>query len=210
MSQPRNFLGGQLLSALVGITTRVVISTVWIAGPVGMSLALVLMQCTSTTHPPGKPGAHGAALSDTDRSPYSSLQPAAVACQPAIGGVFGWHSPAGLPHRAACSHSRRRRHRPHRLHAAHAAQVARLLLPRDCRGGQRGDAMHRAGCQQLGPPPPLPHLLVVTCWLGLEFRPVLAPRCRTPHRQPCRQSGHALNSSCCIPPFLSLARPPCC
>ena len=61
MSQPRNFLGGQLLSALVGITTRVVIHQVWIAGPVGMSLALVLMQCTSTTHPPGKPGAHAAA-----------------------------------------------------------------------------------------------------------------------------------------------------
>jgi CBS-domain-containing membrane protein len=63
MSQPRNFLGGQLLSALVGITTRVGIHQAWIAGPVGMSLALVLMQCSSTTHPPGKPaGALTAAL----------------------------------------------------------------------------------------------------------------------------------------------------
>ncbi|EFN58032.1 hypothetical protein CHLNCDRAFT_142243 [Chlorella variabilis] len=53
MSQPRNFLGGQMLSALVGITTRVVIHQVWIAGPVGMSLALVAMQLTATTHPPG-------------------------------------------------------------------------------------------------------------------------------------------------------------
>ena len=44
MSQPRNFLGGQMLSALVGITTRVVIHQPWIAGPVGMSLALLLMQ----------------------------------------------------------------------------------------------------------------------------------------------------------------------
>lgn len=53
MSQPRNFLGGQVLSALVGVTTRVVIQQPWIAGPVGMSLALLLMQLTSTTHPPG-------------------------------------------------------------------------------------------------------------------------------------------------------------
>lgn len=44
MSQPRNFLGGQFLSALVGITTRVVIHQTWIAGPVGMSLALLVMQ----------------------------------------------------------------------------------------------------------------------------------------------------------------------
>ncbi|KAI7844992.1 hypothetical protein COHA_001358 [Chlorella ohadii] len=53
MSQPRNFLGGQMLSAVVGITTRVIIHQTWIAGPVGMSLALVVMQLTATTHPPG-------------------------------------------------------------------------------------------------------------------------------------------------------------
>ncbi|KAI3428236.1 hypothetical protein D9Q98_006616 [Chlorella vulgaris] len=53
MAQPRNFMGGQFLSGLVGITTRVVIHQAWIAGPVGMSLALVVMMVTSTTHPPG-------------------------------------------------------------------------------------------------------------------------------------------------------------
>lgn len=53
MSQPRNFIGGQFLSAIVGITVRVIIHQAWIAGPVGMSLALVVMQLTSTTHPPG-------------------------------------------------------------------------------------------------------------------------------------------------------------
>lgn len=37
----------------VGITTRVVIHQTWIAGPVGMSLALLAMQLTATTHPPG-------------------------------------------------------------------------------------------------------------------------------------------------------------
>eukprot|EP00887_Chlorella_sp_A99_P004921 scaffold4.g4921.t1 len=65
MAQPRNFVGGQLLSAVVGITTRVhalgtlggrgrvVIHQPWIASPVAMSLALVVMMMTSTTHPPG-------------------------------------------------------------------------------------------------------------------------------------------------------------
>lgn len=53
MAQPRNFVGGQLLSAVVGITTRVVIHQPWIASPVAMSLALVVMMTTSTTHPPG-------------------------------------------------------------------------------------------------------------------------------------------------------------
>ena len=54
MAQPRNFLGGQMLSALVGITTRVAIPLAWVAGPVGMSLSLVAMQLTATTHPPGR------------------------------------------------------------------------------------------------------------------------------------------------------------
>lgn len=58
MAQPRNFMGGQFLSGLVGITTRVVIHQAWIAGPVGMSLALVVMMVTSTTHPPGACVAH--------------------------------------------------------------------------------------------------------------------------------------------------------
>jgi CBS domain-containing membrane protein len=53
LSQPRNFVGGQVISAIVGIVVRLIIHTVWIAQPVGMSLALVAMQLTSTTHPPG-------------------------------------------------------------------------------------------------------------------------------------------------------------
>lgn len=53
LSQPRNFVGGQVLSALTGIVVRLIIHKVWIAQPVGMSLALVVMQLTSTIHPPG-------------------------------------------------------------------------------------------------------------------------------------------------------------
>lgn len=53
LSQPRNFLGGQVISALVGIVVRLIIHKTWISEPVGMSLALAAMQLTSTTHPPG-------------------------------------------------------------------------------------------------------------------------------------------------------------
>lgn len=53
LSQPRNFVGGQTVSALVGVVVRLVIHEPWIAEPVGMSLALVVMMLTSTTHPPG-------------------------------------------------------------------------------------------------------------------------------------------------------------
>ena len=52
LSQPRNFVGGQVISALVGVIVRLIIHVPWIAEPVGMSLSLVAMQLTSSTHPP--------------------------------------------------------------------------------------------------------------------------------------------------------------
>jgi CBS domain-containing membrane protein len=53
LSQPRNFVGGHILSAITGVVVRLIIHQVWIAQPVGMSIALVVMQLTSTIHPPG-------------------------------------------------------------------------------------------------------------------------------------------------------------
>lgn len=124
MSQPRNFLGGQMLSALVGITTRVVIHQVWIAGPVGMSLALVAMQLTATTHPPGdahRGGGPGVACRHvvTHNVAGCGLRPAArmLRCTLPALAALGLHP---SPPARLC----RWRHRPHRLHAAHAAQVA--------------------------------------------------------------------------------------
>ena len=42
----RSFLGGQLLSALVGVTTRLAIPLPWVASPVAMALSLSAMQLT--------------------------------------------------------------------------------------------------------------------------------------------------------------------
>jgi CBS-domain-containing membrane protein len=46
--------GGQVISAIVGVCVRLALDKVqWLANTVGMSLALLAMQLTQTTHPPG-------------------------------------------------------------------------------------------------------------------------------------------------------------
>ncbi|QOG04206.1 HPP family protein [Flavobacterium sp. MDT1-60] len=53
-SQPRNLIGGHLVSALVGVTVhKLAPDIIWIAAPLAVSLAIILMQITKTLHPPG-------------------------------------------------------------------------------------------------------------------------------------------------------------
>ena len=53
-SQPRNLVGGHVVSAIVGVTVFMLIGadTLW-AGPLAVSLAIVAMHFTRTLHPPG-------------------------------------------------------------------------------------------------------------------------------------------------------------
>lgn len=54
LAQPRNLVGGHLVSALVGVTIHQLIpDIVWLAAPLAVSLSIVLMQVTKTLHPPG-------------------------------------------------------------------------------------------------------------------------------------------------------------
>lgn len=53
LSQPRNFIGGQVLSSIAGVVVRLIIHVPWVASPVAVSAALLVMQCTATAHPPG-------------------------------------------------------------------------------------------------------------------------------------------------------------
>jgi CBS domain-containing membrane protein len=56
LAQPRNLVGGHILSALVGITIRFLIPAPelqWLACSLAVALAIVLMQVTRTIHPPG-------------------------------------------------------------------------------------------------------------------------------------------------------------
>ncbi len=54
LSQPRNLLGGHLISAIIGVSiVRFLPEVVWITAPLSVALAIVAMQITKTLHPPG-------------------------------------------------------------------------------------------------------------------------------------------------------------
>lgn len=54
LSQPRNLVGGHLVSAIVGVAVFQSLGTLlWLAATVAVSLAIVVMHLTQTLHPPG-------------------------------------------------------------------------------------------------------------------------------------------------------------
>lgn len=57
LSQPRNVIGGHMLSAVVGVAIyylgRGVHCGLWLTAPLSVALAIMVMQVTVTLHPPG-------------------------------------------------------------------------------------------------------------------------------------------------------------
>jgi CBS domain-containing membrane protein len=53
LAQPRNLIGGHVISALVGVTVNYLIPEPWFAAALAVSVCIVLMQVTKTLHPPG-------------------------------------------------------------------------------------------------------------------------------------------------------------
>lgn len=54
LAQPRNLIGGHVISALIGVTVQKLIpDIIWIAAPLAVSLSIIAMQVTKTLHPPG-------------------------------------------------------------------------------------------------------------------------------------------------------------
>lgn len=54
LAQPRNLLGGHILSALIGVTSfQLLGGQPWLAAAVAVSTAIALMHLTGTLHPPG-------------------------------------------------------------------------------------------------------------------------------------------------------------
>lgn len=54
LAQPRNLIGGHLVSAVVGVTVAAFLPfPVWLNAALAVSLSIVLMQITKTLHPPG-------------------------------------------------------------------------------------------------------------------------------------------------------------
>ncbi len=53
-AQPRNLVGGHLVSAIIGVSINYVLpDIIWITAPLAVSLSIVCMQITKTLHPPG-------------------------------------------------------------------------------------------------------------------------------------------------------------
>lgn len=54
LAQPRNLIGGHILSAIVGVTVyKIVPDVIWLTAPLAVALSIVVMQITKTLHPPG-------------------------------------------------------------------------------------------------------------------------------------------------------------
>jgi CBS-domain-containing membrane protein len=54
LAQPRNLIGGHILSAIIGVASYQLLNQhIWLAGAVAVATAIALMHATKTLHPPG-------------------------------------------------------------------------------------------------------------------------------------------------------------
>lgn len=54
LAQPRNLIGGHVISAIVGVSIYQFLPDIlWITAPLAVALSIVAMQVTKTMHPPG-------------------------------------------------------------------------------------------------------------------------------------------------------------
>lgn len=54
LAQPRNLIGGHIVSAFIGVTIfKLVPDVLWLAASLAVALSIVAMQYTKTLHPPG-------------------------------------------------------------------------------------------------------------------------------------------------------------
>jgi CBS-domain-containing membrane protein len=54
LAQPRNFIGGHVVSAIVGVTSyQLLHSHIWLAAAVSVATAIAFMHASKTLHPPG-------------------------------------------------------------------------------------------------------------------------------------------------------------
>ncbi len=54
LAQPRNLIGGHVISAIIGVTIyKLLPNETWLSSALAVSLSIVMMQITKTLHPPG-------------------------------------------------------------------------------------------------------------------------------------------------------------
>lgn len=76
LAQPRNVIGGHIISAICGVTVYALCGLTWWSAALAASLAVLLMLITRTAHPPGGATALGAVLAGA--SPLYILTPVAL------------------------------------------------------------------------------------------------------------------------------------
>jgi CBS-domain-containing membrane protein len=54
LAQPRNLIGGHVVSAIMGVTVyKLLPDIIWLTAPLSVALSIIGMQVTKTLHPPG-------------------------------------------------------------------------------------------------------------------------------------------------------------
>ncbi len=54
LAQPRNFVGGHIISAIIGVASYQILSShMWLAASIAVATAIAVMHATKTLHPPG-------------------------------------------------------------------------------------------------------------------------------------------------------------
>ncbi|HEX9979285.1 MAG TPA: HPP family protein [Flavobacterium sp.] len=54
LAQPRNLIGGHVISAFIGVSVQTFVPDfIWLTAPLAVSLSIIAMQMTKTLHPPG-------------------------------------------------------------------------------------------------------------------------------------------------------------
>ena len=54
LAQPRNFIGGHIVSAIIGVASyQLLFAHMWLAASVAVATAIAVMHMTKTLHPPG-------------------------------------------------------------------------------------------------------------------------------------------------------------
>ena len=54
LAQPRNLIGGHLISAIIGVTIyQLLPDIIWLTAPLAVAVSIIAMQMTKTLHPPG-------------------------------------------------------------------------------------------------------------------------------------------------------------
>ena len=54
LAQPRNLIGGHLISAAIGVTTfKLLPEPVWLTSAIAVATSIAIMHATKTLHPPG-------------------------------------------------------------------------------------------------------------------------------------------------------------